>query len=140
MYQESLKDEAARRNITSYQVKKERINAKLIWLKNRVKELEKQNTILKNENSQLFQDNNELVSENNLLKLEQFNTTLHRADSFSPSGRIQQLQYNDSIPDILDDVTGSEHSVSTHYDDSIPDILNNIKYSIPENFVRLAYS
>lgn len=153
MSQESLKDEAARRNITAYQVKKERINDKLIWLKNRVKELEKQNTLLKDENSQLLQDNNELVSDNNLLKLEQFNTTRPRNDSFNisnSSSGIEQLQdlelstatriYNDSIPDMLGDVQHSISGATRIYDDSIPDILNNIQYSIPENFVRLAYS
>jgi hypothetical protein len=139
MYQESLKDEATRRNITAYQVKKERINAKLIWLNNRVKELEQQNTILKDANSQLFQDNNDLTDENNLLKLEQFNTTIAYNGSVVIS--TATLIYDDSIPDILNDTRNvispdkSEHNVSTqaqcldHYDDSIP-----------ENFVRLVYS
>jgi len=193
MSQESFKEEAARRNITAYQVKKERYNAKLIWLKNRLETLEHQNAILKDKNSQLFKYNTELVSENTLLKLEQFNTTRTLSqydDIFNPSNMIEpqsdefkpiwqehifipdiinpvepqggasrqacddsvlhtynnNTQYNDSIPDILKDTQDviqsdeSEHNVSTHYDDSIPDILNNIQYSIPENFVRLAYS
>lgn len=148
MSQESFKDEAARRNITAYKVKKERINDNLIRLKNRVKELEQQNAILKDENSELLRDNNDLKDENNLLKLEQFNTTIasprlddpfnHGSVALSTATHI----YDASIPDILNNISpdGTEHSVLTHYDDSIPDILNNIQYSIPENFVRLAYS
>ena len=143
MSQESLKDEATRRNITAYQVKKERIDAKLIWLKNRVKELEQQNTILKDENSELLRDNNDLKDENNLLKLEQFNTSIAYPRLDDPFNRgcvaIDNATriYDDSIPDILNDTRAV---VLTHYDDSIPDILNNVQYSIPENFVRLAYS
>ena len=81
--------------------------------------------------------------ENNLLKLEQFNTSIAYPRLDDPFNRgcvaIDNATriYDDSIPDILNDTRAV---VLTHYDDSIPDILNNVQYSIPENFVRLAYS
>ena len=109
----TIKDEAKKRNVSTYQVKKERTEFELNRMKNRINELERINAILVADNSRLQHNSELLTAENNLLKLEQQNIS-----TFIP------------IADILDGISNqSEVMTQAEYD-----------ASIPTNFVRLSYS
>jgi hypothetical protein len=109
----TIKDEAKQRNVSTYQVKKERTEFELNRMKNRINELERINVILVAENTHLRHNSELLIAENNLLKLEQQNI-----NTFIP------------IVDILDGISNqSEVMTQAEYD-----------ASIPTNFVRLSYS
>ena len=109
----TIKDEAKQRNVSTYQVKKERTEFELNRMKNRINELERINAILVADNTHLRHNSELLIAENNLLKLEHQNI-----NTFTP------------IADILDGISNqSEIMTQAEYD-----------ASIPTNFVRLSYS
>jgi hypothetical protein len=123
MEQEGIREEAVRRNISLYQVKKERNDNRILQLDKMVESLRttnqslrEKNIVLEDTNKQLHDINDILTNENERLKLEVYSV---RADiSDNTTGFIP-------IQNILNDL-------STDADTT--------EFSIPDNFVRLMYS
>jgi hypothetical protein len=118
MYQESLRDEATRRNISEYQVKKERNTNQLNYMKTKISELEKQNAALMHENANLRNYIDNIRVENDLLKLERHAMAIGSADSFIT---IPDIHIPSSGESDRTDIGFSPHDDTT-------------------NFVRLSYS
>jgi hypothetical protein len=119
MEQEGIREEAVRRNISLYQVKKERNDNRILQLEKMVESLRttnqslrEKNLSLEDTNKQLHNINDILTNENERLKLEVYSVT-DNTTGFIP------------IQNILNDL-------STDADTT--------EFSIPDNFVRLMYS
>ena len=115
MEQEGIGTESKRRGISTYQVKKERMELKIHQLETIIKTLHTENTLLKEENKLLHQINKELVDENKTLKLEHYSMSNPDDNSFTPISDISQDRESD-----MQHIRQDE--------------------SIPFNFVSLSYS
>ena len=115
MEQEGIGTESKRRGISTYQVKKERMELKIHQLETIIKTLHTENTLLKEENKLLHQINDELVDENKTLKLEHYSMSNPDDNSFTPISDISQDRESD-----MQHIRQDE--------------------SIPFNFVSLSYS
>lgn len=113
MAQEGIGTESKRRCISTYQVKKERMELKIHQLETIIKTIRNENKLLKEENKLLHQINKELLDENEILKLERYSMSNPDDTSFTP----------------ISDISQDRESDAQHHDESIP-----------FNFVSLSYS
>ena len=119
MEQEGIGTESKRRCISTYQVKKERMELKIHQLETIINTIRNENTLLKEENKLLHQINDELVDENKTLKLEHYSMSNPDDNSFTPISDISQDRESDRESDM-------QHIRQDE--------------SIPFNFVSLSYS